>query len=390
MLSLCFVFLHMKWIERIKSITKKKPKLPLPSLSPFLFPFLLRLLIKEHSLDSIRLEHIVCNTHFLEDTPFFNLIDTTLLIGRLLDWGFTARGDAANLFFRLHHITEGGHLSNTAPCWRQPLSFMPSRWDRFFYNLSGRGGGGGSVGGGGGDAVFNSRCRLSGGRVDYNNRVIVRSRRAVKVLRMSYRLGIGADLEITDVNLVVKGVLLREGVEKALKVWPARVGIIRRIQVKLCLHCEIDEEGWFFGRRGGGEVERLVLKAVTSSEGGEKGKGFKIKKERKEERKNKTYSSPRMSLEAWCRRLKEVRWIEWSARPTGRPFLHSVGNNYPRMLWRLPASRPSQVWVSQTSPICWHLLQRPIRRKNTCFSFLSKRGFLFLDREMDDNLKSNQ
>lgn len=60
---------------------------------------------------------------------------------------------------------------------------------------------------------------------------------------MSYRLGIGADLEITDVNLVVKGVLLREGVEKALKVWPARVGIIRRIQVQLCLHCEIDEEG---------------------------------------------------------------------------------------------------------------------------------------------------
>lgn len=79
--------------------------------------------------------------------------------------------------------------------------------------------------------------------MDYNNRVIVRNRRAVKVLRMSYRLGIGADLEITDVNLVVKGVLLREGVEKALKIWPARVGIIWRIQVKLCLHCEIDEEG---------------------------------------------------------------------------------------------------------------------------------------------------
>lgn len=52
------------------------------------------------------------------------------------------------------------------------------------------------------------------------------------------------------------------------------------------------------GEGGGGEVERLVLKAVTRSEGGEKGKGFKIKKERKEERKNKTYSSPRMSLEA--------------------------------------------------------------------------------------------
>lgn len=146
----------------------------------------------------------------------------------------------------------------------------------------------------------------------------------------------------------------------------------------------------FLGEGGGGEVERLVLKAVTRSEGGEKGKGFKIKKERKEERKNKTYSSPRMSLEAWCRRLKEVRWIEWSARPTGRPFLHSVGDNYPRTLWRLPASRPSQVWGSQTSSICWHLLQRPIRRKNTCFSFLSKKGFWFLDRGMDDNLKSNQ
>lgn len=90
--------------------------LPLPSLSPFLFPFLLRLLIKEHSLDSIRLEHIVCNTHFLEDTIFFNLIDTTLLIGRLLDWGFTARRDTANLSFGLHHVTERGHLSNTAPC----------------------------------------------------------------------------------------------------------------------------------------------------------------------------------------------------------------------------------------------------------------------------------
>lgn len=115
------------------------------------------------------------------------------------------------------------------------------------------------------------------------------------------------------------------------------------------------------GERGE-EIKRLVLKAATRSE--EKGGGggkFKITKEkRKEGKKKETYSSPRMSLEAWFRRLKEVRWIEWSARPTRRSFLHSLGDNYPRMRWRLPVSRPSQGSSLQTIPLCWQLLQRPI------------------------------
>lgn len=57
----------------------------------------------------------------------------------------------------------------------------------------------------------------------------MRTRRGEKELRMAYGLGIGADLEIIDVNLVVNGVSLRKGVEKGLKVWPGSVGTSRRI-----------------------------------------------------------------------------------------------------------------------------------------------------------------
>lgn len=121
---------------------------------------------------------------------------------------------------------------------------MLSHRDRFSYNSAGGGdGGGGSNRSGGGDGVVNSRCRLRAGREDSNSRVIIRTRRGEKVLRMTYRLGIFADFEITDVNLVVNRVSLGEGVEKGLKVWPGRIGIIWRIEMKFCLDCEIDEEG---------------------------------------------------------------------------------------------------------------------------------------------------
>lgn len=156
-------------------------------------------------------------------------------------------------------------------------SLLLSHRDRFTYNSGGRSGGGGD-----GAGVVNSRWRrLSAGREGSNSRVIIRTRRGEKVLRMTYRLGIIADLEITDVNLVVKGVSLRKRVEKGLKVWPGIVGIIWRIEMEFCLHCEIDKEGWFFGRRGGGEeVQRLVLKAATRGEEGLG--GYKITEEKRD------------------------------------------------------------------------------------------------------------
>lgn len=118
-------------------------------------------------------------------------------------------------------------------------SLLLSHRDRLSYNSGGAGNRSG-----GGDGVVNSRRRrLSAGREDSNSRVITRTRRGEKVLRMTHRLGIFADLEITDVNLVVNGVSSRKGVEKGLKVWPGIVGIIWRIEVKFCLDCEIDEEG---------------------------------------------------------------------------------------------------------------------------------------------------
>lgn len=179
----------------------------------------------------MRLEHIVCDSHVIEITPLLNLIDTTFMIGRNLHLSFPARRDTS-LSFRLY-CTGGRHLPQCSPPCCQHLSsvisFSLSRRDGFSYNPPDRGG----------------VHRRSRGREDYN-RVIIRSRRAVQVLWMSYRLGLRADLEIINVNLMVIGMFLRKGVEKALKVWPAWVGIIRRIQIELCLHCEIDEEGWFF------------------------------------------------------------------------------------------------------------------------------------------------